>query len=90
MNRYDTPVINELINQLGRLPGIGRKTAQRLAFHILSISRRSHGLCRGNSEGQGTCPALCCLLQSHRPGGLRFALTNRDETVVCVVENPWM
>ena len=30
--------LNKLINELSRLPGIGGKTAQRLAFHILSMS----------------------------------------------------
>lgn len=29
--------VNRLIEELGRLPGIGSKTAQRLAFHIISM-----------------------------------------------------
>mgnify|MGYP000343003952 CR=1 FL=1 len=29
--------VNRLIEELGRLPGIGAKTAQRLAFHIISM-----------------------------------------------------
>ena len=37
MEYYSGP-INELIEELGRLPGIGPKTAQRLAFHIVNIS----------------------------------------------------
>ncbi len=37
MEYYSGP-INELIEELGRLPGIGPKTAQRLAFHIINIS----------------------------------------------------
>ena len=32
--------LNKLINELSKLPGIGGKTAQRLAFHILSLSDR--------------------------------------------------
>lgn len=36
MEYYSGP-INELIEELGRLPGIGPKTAQRLAFHIINI-----------------------------------------------------
>ena len=31
--------IEKLISQLSRLPGIGRKTAQRLAFHILNMDK---------------------------------------------------
>lgn len=34
-----TPSLSQLISQLARLPGIGRKTAQRLAFHILRVPR---------------------------------------------------
>ncbi len=34
---YYSDKINKLIEELGRLPGIGRKSAQRLAFHILNM-----------------------------------------------------
>ena len=33
----DVEAIQRLVNQLSRLPGIGRKTAQRLAYHIISL-----------------------------------------------------
>ena len=32
--------LNKLINEFGKLPGIGGKTAQRLAFHVLSLTDR--------------------------------------------------
>lgn len=35
---YYSDKINKLIEELGRLPGIGQKSAQRLAFHILNMS----------------------------------------------------
>ena len=35
---YYSDKINKLIEELGRLPGVGRKSAQRLAFHILNMS----------------------------------------------------
>jgi recombination protein RecR len=31
--------VNELIDQLGRLPGVGRKSAERLAYHLLRVSK---------------------------------------------------
>ena len=37
MREYPRP-LNRLVNELSKLPGIGGKTAQRLAFHILSLS----------------------------------------------------
>ena len=33
----DVEAIAKLVNQLSKLPGIGRKTAQRLAYHIISL-----------------------------------------------------
>ena len=36
---YYSDKINKLIEELGRLPGVGRKSAQRLAFHILNMPR---------------------------------------------------
>ena len=37
MNYYAAPIA-KLIDEFSKLPGIGQKTAQRLAFHILSLS----------------------------------------------------
>ena len=34
----NSSAVNNLIDQLGKLPGIGRKTAERLAFHLLRVS----------------------------------------------------
>ncbi len=36
---YYSDKINKLIEELGRLPGVGRKSAQRLAFHILNMPK---------------------------------------------------
>ncbi|MEQ9164582.1 MAG: recombination protein RecR, partial [Ilumatobacter fluminis] len=33
-----TPPVQALIDELGRLPGIGPKSAQRIAFHLLKVS----------------------------------------------------
>ena len=38
--KYYAKPLNRLIGELGRLPGIGGKTAQRLAFHILAMEDR--------------------------------------------------
>ena len=32
--------VSELVEQLGRLPGVGRKSAERLAFHLLRVSEQ--------------------------------------------------
>ncbi|MDQ4490001.1 recombination mediator RecR [Sinomonas sp. ASV486] len=81
-------VVQELIDELGRLPGIGPKSAQRLAFHILeadaddmkrlataiiSVKERVK-FCQicGNVSEQDTC-SIC-------------RDTRRDPSVICVVE----
>ena len=38
MSSAYTPVVQTLIDELGRLPGIGPKSAQRLAFHLIKVS----------------------------------------------------
>ena len=42
MKQYPRP-LGRLINELSKMPGIGGKTAQRLAFHILSLSDEEAG-----------------------------------------------
>jgi recombination protein RecR len=37
------PSVDNLVAQLTRLPGIGTRTAQRLAFHLLSVSKEEAG-----------------------------------------------
>lgn len=47
--KYYAKPLNKLIVELSKLPGIGGKSAQRLAFHILSMS---------NQEAQGLADAI--------------------------------
>ena len=82
--------LNELINQFSRLPGIGKKTAQRLAFSILEQpperakafaealvnAREKIHFCKicQNLTDLDVCP-IC-------------SNENRDKSVICVVEDP--
>jgi recombination protein RecR len=89
MSSYAKPIDN-LIEALTRLPGIGRKTASRLAFHIL----------RSNlSEAQSLARAVLDVKEKIRLCSVCFNLTDedpcricRDERrsgeILCVVENP--
>jgi recombination protein RecR len=85
-----SPLVDNLIAQLSRLPGIGTRTAQRLAFHLLRISKEEAfaladairevkeriGFCR--ECGNLTEEELCTICQDAR----------RDRSVICVVEQP--
>jgi recombination protein RecR len=82
--------LERLIQELSRLPGVGPKTAQRLAFHVLRADRqRAQALAeavRDVKERIGYCEvcyniaegSLCAICASGR----------RDPAVVCVVESP--
>ncbi|WP_409228926.1 recombination mediator RecR [Gudongella sp. SC589] len=89
MDYYALPIAN-LVDQFSKLPGIGRKTAQRLAFHVLEMDQQDAeklsaaileakekiGFCKvcGNLTDKPTCN-IC---SSH----------NRDRSVICAVEGP--
>ena len=85
-----SPSVDNLVAQLTRLPGIGSRTAQRLAFHVLSTPKdEALALATAIEEvkervrfcrecGNLTEDELCGICLDPR----------RDRTVVCVVEQP--
>jgi recombination protein RecR len=84
------PPVQRLITELSKLPGIGHRTAQRLAFHILRAS---------NDDAAGLAEAIREVKDKIRLCELCFNLTDetlcaictdarRDSGLVCVVEEP--
>src|SRR5512134_601488 len=82
--------MTRLIQQLTRLPGIGEKTAGRLAFHVLRADREF---------AQALAEALLAVKDETRLCSLCFALTEADpcpicadpgrsQDAICVVEEP--
>ncbi len=86
---YPAP-IQRLINELSRLPGIGQRTAQRLAFHILRAGDdEALGLAdaiREVKEKVGLCEVCFNLADGPRCGICDD--TRRDRALICVVEEP--
>ncbi|HEY5941017.1 MAG TPA: recombination mediator RecR [Gemmatimonadales bacterium] len=82
--------IEELITELARLPGIGRKTAQRLTFHLLQQApeqaQRLASVLTSVSERVRPCEA-CGNLTEEQPCGI-CRDPRRDRGMVCVVEEP--
>ena len=82
--------VNRLITELARLPGIGQRTAQRLAFHLLSVSDEEAlalaDSIRDVKETVGHCEicfnlateSTCRICQDER----------REKATICVVEQP--
>ncbi|MDD5823733.1 MAG: recombination mediator RecR [Firmicutes bacterium] len=89
MRQYPRP-LNKLINELSKLPGIGGKTAQRLAFHILSLSDREvSALAEALTYAKSNLHycSVCGNLTDSDPCSV-CADESRDRSVICVVETP--
>jgi recombination protein RecR len=84
------PPIQRLVTELSKLPGIGNRTAQRLAFHILRASEQDAlGLADAIKEVKekvGLCEV--CFNLADEPRCRICQDTRRDASVICVVEEP--
>ena len=82
--------VNRLIAELARLPGVGQRTAQRLAFHILRVSDEEAlalaDAIREVKETVGHCE-VCFNLAVGPRCNICLDL-RRDDSVICVVEEP--
>jgi recombination protein RecR len=83
-----SPSLDALISEFSRLPGIGRKTAQRLALHVLKLTRdeveRMAQSLIEVKERIRTC-SICCNITEDDPCSI-CSSTRRDRTCICVVE----
>jgi recombination protein RecR len=81
--------LTKLIEQFSRLPGIGPKTAQRLAFHILNLPplkvQEFANAMLEVKETVKTCP-VCCNLTDIIPCRI-CSNEDRDQSSICVVED---
>ena len=67
-----SPAVDNLVAQLTRLPGVGTRTAQRLAFHLLRVPKdEALALAAGDRRREGARPLLPRVRQPDRGGGLR-------------------
>jgi recombination protein RecR len=86
---YAAPV-QELIDELGRLPGVGPKSAQRIAFHLLKLPKvDALRLARAITEAKDRV-SFCTRCFNIAEGDTCGLCTDdrRDPTIVCVVEEP--
>ncbi len=85
-------VVERLIDLLGRLPGIGAKSAERLAHHLLRTSVEDAlalaEAIRAVKERMGYCLQCHHLTEAGRPKCPICDDARRDPTVICVVEQP--
>ena len=83
-----TPPVQALIDELGRLPGIGPKSAQRIAFHLLKVSdddanRLAHAIREAKARVR-FCERCFNVSEDELCGYCRD--DRRDSSIICVVE----
>lgn len=85
-----TDSLNELIEQFGKLPGIGPKTAERLAFHILkSNTEEAMKLAEAVSHvKKNITQCTTCFNLAEGQTCRICADPKRDHNIICVVEQP--
>ena len=85
-----SPPVNRLITELARLPGIGQRTAQRLAFHILRVPN-DEALALADAIREVKETVTQCEVCFNLAVGARCRICEderRDPAVICVVEEP--
>lgn len=89
--QYFPPALEALVEQFARLPGIGRKTAQRLAFFVLNLPEGETQAFAGaivNAKRSVTlCPVCRNLTQGEGPCAICSSF-KRDQSTICVVADP--
>ena len=85
------PLIEALIESFAQLPGIGRKSAERIAFYVLDnmtendVKKMAHSIIEAKKK-VCLCP-ICQNLTDSMPCKICLS-KDRDRSVICVVENP--
>ncbi|MEG1870717.1 MAG: recombination mediator RecR, partial [Peptostreptococcaceae bacterium] len=89
MQTYSGP-ISTLIEEFSKLPGVGRKTAQRLAFHVINMNMNDvEALSKAIVEAKKEIKycSICYNITDKDPCSM-CSNKNRDSRVICVVEDP--
>lgn len=89
MKHYPEPIL-KLIHSLSTLPGIGKKTAERLALHILHAPNHEAAALAADIIDLKTSIQLCstCFALSEQRKCKICSDPLRDSSIICVVENP--
>ncbi|MEF9988277.1 MAG: recombination mediator RecR [Oscillospiraceae bacterium] len=87
---YNIPSLENLIDKFASLPGIGRKTAARLAYWVLALDQKEAGefakAITDAHEQVHQCPKCHNLTDSHTCS--ICSNIARDQSIICVVESP--
>ncbi len=87
---YHVPALQNLIDKFASLPGIGRKSAQRIAFHVLNLpddAIKSFSDAILEAHEKIHCCKICQTLTDSEICSI-CAQNDRDKSIICVVESP--
>lgn len=89
MNNFSKP-IDTLIKELSRLPGVGSKTAQRLAFHIINMPLEDVKLLSDSIIEAKNQIQFCSICQNISDSNICSICESkeRNNKIICVVESP--
>ena len=89
MEYFPAP-LEKLVEQFARLPGVGSKSAQRLAFHVLSLPMEQAQVFADAIVDAKRSVTLCPVCRNLTAGGLCPICSSpkRDEGTICVVADP--
>tara|TARA_Y100000996_G_scaffold312438_1_gene248708 strand:- start:36 stop:647 length:612 start_codon:yes stop_codon:yes gene_type:complete len=85
-----TPALQKLIDELGKLPGVGPKSAQRIAFHLIKLPEQD-ALSLANAIQEAKQKVRFCERCFNMSDDAICEIcsdTQRDSSLVCVVEEP--
>ena len=90
MAQYHVPPLEELVEKFESLPGIGHKSAQRLAYHVLGMTQEeAQSFAQAILDAHEkihTCKVCCNLTDDELCPVCRSG--SRDKSTICVVEEP--
>jgi recombination protein RecR len=92
MARLLPAALEKLIDELGQLPGVGVRTAERYAYFLLRASNSTNNslseAIRDIHERVKTCPVTFALIDANEDVSPLYSDPERDKTLVAVVEEP--
>lgn len=92
MNDILPKSLNEVIDALGKLPGVGARTAERYAYYLLranpNVSQKLADSIGKLHTGVKNCPVTFALIDSDMEVSPLYSDSSRDKTLIAVVEEP--
>lgn len=84
--------LTDLIDELGKLPGVGARTAERYAYYLLKADPRTStglaGALENIHSGVKQCPVTFALIDASEEVSSLYSDASRDKSVIAVVEEP--